>query len=71
MFLEQQISILELLEFLKSHVTEDWSNGYWKFSFVITGINYISKYIKIESRYFKFYIWKYYGDFWSNKCIKH
>ncbi len=28
--------------------TEDWSNGCWKFSFAITWINYIWKYIKIE-----------------------
>ncbi len=28
--------------------TEDWSNGCWKFSFAITEINYILKYIKIE-----------------------
>ncbi len=28
--------------------TEDWSNDCWKFSFVITTINYILKYIKIE-----------------------
>ncbi len=34
--------------------TEDWSNGSWKFGFAITGMNYIVKYIKIESRYFKF-----------------
>ncbi len=27
--------------------TEDWSNGCWKFSFAITGINYILKYIQI------------------------
>ncbi len=28
--------------------TEDGSNGFWKFSFVITDINYILKYIQIE-----------------------
>ncbi len=28
--------------------TEDWSNDAEKFSFAITGINYIWKYIKIE-----------------------
>ncbi len=33
--------------------TEDWSNGCWKFSFAITGLNYILKYIKIENSYFK------------------
>ncbi len=32
--------------------TEDWRNDCWKFSFVITGINYIFKYIKIENEYF-------------------
>jgi len=31
--------------------TEDWSNGCGKFSFDITGINYILKYIKIENGY--------------------
>ncbi len=35
--------------------TEDWSNGCWKFSFVITGINYILKYIKIETSYVNIY----------------
>ncbi len=30
--------------------TEDWNNGCWKFSFAITGINGISKYIKIEKK---------------------
>ncbi len=29
--------------------TEDGSNGFWKFSFVITDINYILKYIQIEN----------------------
>ncbi len=27
--------------FETSYDTEDWSNGYWKWSFAITGINYI------------------------------
>ncbi len=31
---EHKISILD---------TEDWSNDYWKYSFAITSINYISK----------------------------
>ncbi len=35
--------------------TEDWSNGCWKFSIAITGINYILKYIAIENSYFKLY----------------
>ncbi len=34
--------------------TEDWSNGCWKFSFTITGINDILKPIKIENSYLKF-----------------
>ncbi len=33
--------------------SEDWSNGCWKFSFAITEINYILKYVKIEKRYVK------------------
>ncbi len=44
MFLEQQISILEW--FLK-----DWSNDAEN---LITGINYILKYIQMESSYFKY-----------------
>ncbi len=32
--------------------TEDWSNGCWKFSFAITEINSILKYIKMENSYF-------------------
>ncbi len=31
--------------------TEDYNNGCWKFSFAITGINCILKYIKIEHSY--------------------
>ncbi len=31
---------------------KDWRNGCWKFSFAITEINYILKYIKIEYSYF-------------------
>ncbi len=31
---------------------EYWSNGCWKFSFAITEINYILKYIKTENSYF-------------------
>ncbi len=33
--------------------TQDWNRGSWKFSFYITEINYILKYIKIEYYYFK------------------
>ncbi len=44
MFLEHQISLLEC-------DTEDWSNGCWKFSFAITGINYILRYIKFTIYY--------------------
>ncbi len=35
-----------------SHDTEDWSNDAEHLA-LITGINYILKYIKIESSYFK------------------
>ncbi len=31
--------------------TEDWSNGWWKFSFAITGINYIWTYIQFKNCY--------------------
>ncbi len=42
--------------FLKDHVTlVAKSNSCWKFSFAITGINYILKYIKKENCYFKPY----------------
>ncbi len=50
MFIEQQISILEW--FLKDYVTHDMSNDAEKLS-LITCINYILKYIQIESSYFK------------------
>ncbi len=36
--------------------TEDWSNGCWKFSFAITGINYIIKDIQVENSYLKILI---------------
>ncbi len=49
---EHQISISEY--FLKDHDIEDWSNESWKFSFAITGINYILKYNK--NRLFKIII---------------
>ncbi len=48
MFFEQQIRILEW--FLKDHVTGVMM---LKFSFEITGIKLILKYIKIENSYFK------------------
>ncbi len=32
---------------------EDWRNANWKFSFAITAIYYILKYIEIENSYFK------------------
>ncbi len=48
--------------------TEDWRNGSWIFSFAITGINFILKYIKIKScfklKYFTTVLY-----FWSNKYI--
>ncbi len=31
-----------------SYDTEDWSNGFCKFRFAFSGINYIFKYIKTE-----------------------
>ncbi len=53
MFPEQQISILEW--FLKDHVTLKTGVMMLKIQLCITGINYISKYIKSEKSYFKFY----------------
>ncbi len=47
MFLEQQISILEW--FLKDHVTLKTGVMMLKIQLCITGINYISKYIRIEN----------------------
>ncbi len=32
-----------------SRDTEDWNNGCWKLSFVITEINYMWKYIEREN----------------------
>ncbi len=46
MFPEQQISILDMIS--ESCDNEDWRN-----SALITGINYILKYIQIENSYFK------------------
>jgi len=51
MFIEQQISILEL--FLKDHVTLKTGEIELNFSFSITGIHNISKYIKVANSYFK------------------
>ncbi len=48
---EQQISILEW--FLKDHVTLKTGVIDAENSALITGINYILKYIQIESSYFK------------------
>ncbi len=48
MLFEQQIRIFEW--FLRDHVTRVMM---LKFSFEITGINYILKYIQIENSYFK------------------
>ncbi len=44
--LEQQIRLLEW--FLQERDTEDWRNVCWKFSFAITKIDYILKYITIK-----------------------
>ncbi len=51
MFLEQQISILECLFFEGSCDTEDCNDA--ENLALITGINYILKYIQIESSYIK------------------
>ncbi len=51
MFLKQQITILEC--FLMDHVKLKTGKG-WKFSFAITGMNYILKQIKLDNNYFKF-----------------
>ncbi len=51
MFLQQQISILELL--LKDHVTLKTGAMMLKIPLCITGINYKRKYSKIENSYFK------------------
>ncbi len=40
--------------------TEDLSNGFWKFSFAITGVNCILKYIKLNNILNWDYIWRYY-----------
>ncbi len=48
---KHQISILEY--FWSSCDSEDWSNGSWQFSFAITRINYILKYINVENSIFK------------------
>ncbi len=58
MFLEQQISILEW--FLKDHVTLKTGVLMLTIFSLITGINYILKYIQIESSYFNLNISQYY-----------
>ncbi len=50
MFLEHQIRISEW--YLKGHMT---LNGWWKFSFAITGMIYILKYTEKENVCFKLY----------------
>ncbi len=50
MFCEQQLNMHIIMISEGSCDTEDWSSGCWKFSFAITGINYILKYIKIEKK---------------------
>ncbi len=52
MFIKQQISILEW--FLKDHVTLKTGVMMLKIQLCITGMNYILKYIKIESCYYRF-----------------
>ncbi len=67
MFIEQQISILEL--FLKDHVTLKTGVMMLKIQLRITGMNDILKYIQTENSYFKkqyyFTILLY---FWLKKC---
>ncbi len=46
-FIEHQINIRMISE--GSCDPEDWSSGYWKFSFAITWINHMVKYMKIEN----------------------
>ncbi len=36
--------------------TKDWSNGHWKFSFAVTGTNYILKYVNIIALHYVFFI---------------
>ncbi len=36
----------------RSRDTENYSNGYWKFSFAFTWIHYILKYIKIQIKWY-------------------
>ncbi len=47
--LNQHIKII----FEALYDTENWSNGYWKFSSAITEINNILQYIKVENSYLK------------------
>ncbi len=47
--------------------TEDQSNDCWKFSFDITDINNIFKYIQIENSYFKLHYSTIFLYLWPNK----
>ncbi len=48
------LKFLFIKEFKKiCHGFHKKNNGCWKFSFAITGINYILKYINIKTTYFK------------------
>ncbi len=47
------LMVLQHINMISVESCEEWSNGYWKFSVDITGINYIWKYIQIENSYFK------------------
>ncbi len=49
MILNQHIIIFLISDW--SCDTEEYSNGCWKFSFAIIGVNYILKYIKIQNSY--------------------
>ncbi len=51
--------------------TEDWNNGFWKFSFSITRINYILKYLNrkvFQDNNIPQYYW-FYCTFIKYKCI--
>ncbi len=51
------INLAQLIRMISegSWDTEDWSNGCWKFSFAITGVNYI---LKLQNSHFKIIIFQ-------------